>query len=1309
MPALSKQRDHPLISKNEKRFDAKKYYNAQRFDFSDNTDFLKFSERVNKHRQKRRDAHKLYGDNLPVKKKTKKIRSYNSLIDDDIEKQLDNGNSKVGELKWERPRVSLDSYVSDSNVPEKKRRHEKDYPLSFMMTDVTYDMAGNEGIPHIYGQIPKEKHKKVPTIIATGVNEKGETVTANIHGFMPYFYCDSGVLCRLYERRKDFKRKEFQEAIDFWCKTIHKRLEACIEHNASKRSKQQQQQNDGPGDRVYRVSVVHKKPLYAIQLKPRPLFKIEMCQPFDVPAARSAFWEKQLLRDVQYGACYQTYEPNVEFVIRWMIDSHVTGCGWMCAEPDKAHVIHHYRDNPCKEEENKYTGKRTHGRMTTSDIEYHVHWEDLYNLDAEENPRWGRVAPFVILSYDIEVKAARIGEFPTAEKSACQIIDIGCLVHVYGQKERHKLITFCLGDSDPPKTPERDATKDTLVPDPEVYSFDAEEDLLMAWAKFKKDMQIDMTTGYNTYGFDTKYVYDRAKHLGIDKEFGQMTTKLPNRRVVLKKAGFTNKQKGSNQFELPTVFGDIEIDTLKCATADIFLKLRSYKLDNVAKEVLGRQKIDVHYTEINGLHEKDSSTRKRLVEYVNEDAVLPLEILENKGYLPALIEQSRVCHVPLQWMITKGQQVRNIAAFLPFCIIEDFILPYIKEPYDPNKKIDESDDEGYQGATVLEPKKGYYDECVMVLDFASLYPSIMQWKNLCYSTWIPHNSPLLDYLVEGVHYETGPTGHIFAKREFFHGVLPRALRDILKARSMAKKDMAIAKEKYGKNSPQYKKEDSRQGALKVTANSMYGLTGAVIGRLPCKPVAETVTAYGRLLIEVTKKFVEDLDPRYEVVYGDTDSVMVRIRGCKDVAKAIEEGEKLEKKLNNDLFENEIEIELENVYYPWILIGKKMYTGPFWTDTKKPLYIKSRGLTNVRRDNALFASKLYNSVVEAFFAWDQKADKGQGNLIDVEKDPETGEIIKHGWNRETMQMEGDNVQATIDLIHSRIKSLHAGEIPLNQLVITQSFGRPVERYKAKLPHIELVKRMRKRDPASAPKLGERVPYVVTKGMKKDNLCEHVEDPRYAEQHGIPIDYKYYDETQCRKPLMRLLTPVFAKKMNVKYDPMELDEDEYEKEDGMDIDECGGGGSSNGKSSWLKRVKRDSEKLKNAEGSNSFWNKMMNSTERAPDPHVIAYRKLFPHITKKKVKGPSETSAFSLFRKDVQKKRGINCIDAFAPKDRDKWDAFVDEKKRRKIMEQDEDKMFSFVEEEEKDKEYYNDDMTNNEREEYFKNIREMLGV
>jgi DNA polymerase delta subunit 1 len=127
----------------------------------------------------------------------------------------------------------------------------------------------------------------------------------------------------------------------------------------------------------------------------------------------------------------------------------------------------------------------------------------------------------------------------------------------------------------------------------------------------------------------------------------------------------------------------------------------------------------------------------------------------------------------------------------------------------------------YEGAVVIEPVRGFYTDPVATLDFASLYPSIMMAHNLCYSTLIPPSK------IKGMnpeHYERTPNGDYFVKSEIKKGILPLILEELIGARKRVK-------EMLKKSTDPFERAvlDGRQLALKISANSVYGFTGAQVG------------------------------------------------------------------------------------------------------------------------------------------------------------------------------------------------------------------------------------------------------------------------------------------------------------------------------------------------------------------------------------------------------------------------------------------------------------------------------------------------
>jgi DNA polymerase delta subunit 1 len=396
--------------------------------------------------------------------------------------------------------------------------------------------------------------------------------------------------------------------------------------------------------------------------------------------------------------------------------------------------------------------------------------------------------------------------------------------------------------------------------------------------------------------------------------------------------------------------------------------------------------------------------------------------------------------------------------------------------------------EDFSGALVIEPIKGYYGVPIATLDFASLYPSIMMAHNLCYTTLI-HPSKVSQFNED--QYIRTPSGSYFVKTSLRKGLLPEILEDLLAARKKAKEDLK-------KETDPLKKKvlDGRQLALKMSANSVYGFTGAQVGKLPCLDISQSVTAFGRVMIDMTKNCVEELytaangyPKDAQVIYGDTDSVMVNF-GVGTVEEAMKLGQEAAIKIT-EKFIKPIKLEFEKVYYPYLLINKKRYAGLYWTNPIKHDKMDCKGIETVRRDNCPLVANLINTCLQKI-------------LIDR------------------------NPEAAVDFAKQTISDLLCNRVDISNLIITKELTKNDSEYSAKQAHVELANRMAKRDAGSAPKLGDRVPFVIIAAGKGTPAYQKSEDPIYVLENNIPIDTQYYLENQLSKPLIRIFEPIFKEK-------------------------------------------------------------------------------------------------------------------------------------------------------------------------------------
>jgi DNA polymerase delta subunit 1 len=219
----------------------------------------------------------------------------------------------------------------------------------------------------------------------------------------------------------------------------------------------------------------------------------------------------------------------------------------------------------------------------------------------------------------------------------------------------------------------------------------------------------------------------------------------------------------------------------------------------------------------------------------------------------------------------------------------------------------------------------------------------MQAHNLCYTTLLKPDIIQKLNLVKDVDYEITPNNDMFVKSTRRKGLLPEILGDLLAARKRAKNDLK-------KETDPFKRAvlDGRQLALKISANSVYGFTGATVGKLPCLQISSSVTAYGRGMIFKTKEIIEEhftIKNGYKhdakVIYGDTDSVMIKF-GVDNLKEAMEMGRE-GATLVTKTFIRPINLDFEKVYFPYLLINKKRYAGLYWTREDKYDKLDAKGI------------------------------------------------------------------------------------------------------------------------------------------------------------------------------------------------------------------------------------------------------------------------------------------------------------------------------------------------------------------------------
>jgi DNA polymerase elongation subunit (family B) len=380
-------------------------------------------------------------------------------------------------------------------------------------------------------------------------------------------------------------------------------------------------------------------------------------------------------------------------------------------------------------------GKYDYKDITRCQIEISANWKDIQFLDKSE------IGPIMIASFDIECTSTD-GSFPVASRKGDQVIQIGTTVHKNGEKEcfLHHIVTL--------KTPEEISKEEVEAENLIVEYYDDERSVILAWAKFIDKLDPDIITGYNIWGFDMPYLYNRVKHgnggetfdysevfietLARCKDFESKGYDAKTKTNYLRVAryveqGLSSAALGDNTLKFFEIEGVVGIDLMKVVQRDH--KLDSYKLDKVAEVFLGLNKIDLPPRKIFENYRDGSPAKiKEIAVYCLKDCVLVNKLMMKLNILPNNIGMANVCCVPLSYIFLRGQGIKIFSLIAKECRKENYLIKDVK--FDPEDKT------GYEGAIVFEPKPGIYFDPIAVNDFASLYPSSMIAENLSHDSLV---------------------------------------------------------------------------------------------------------------------------------------------------------------------------------------------------------------------------------------------------------------------------------------------------------------------------------------------------------------------------------------------------------------------------------------------------------------------------------------------------------------------------------------------------------------------------------------------
>lgn len=334
------------------------------------------------------------------------------------------------------------------------------------------------------------------------------------------------------------------------------------------------------------------------------MYKFTMAHPAHVAAARDCL---EFCNRAVTQRAYKTYEANVPFELRCMIDSKINGCEWIRI---KAGGYKRIQNN----------------QLSTVQYEFVTLGGEEQCIEPIPAATKGDLAPMRYLSYDIEVLNSGKG-FPTADKSP--VILIAAALNVTGKGIVHQVVFAIAPSADEVRVRGQLPPGFDTIDGATVLVFATEQEMILAFSQYVQACDPEALTGWNTSDFDLPYLAERAKQLGCFKEFMSFS-RLNGKQVWIRQKTFQSKAYGAKVSNEMLCEGRFDYDGLTFMLRGQMEKYRSYKLNYISKKVLDDQKVDVDYSQIPILYHGTNSDRTRLAFYcLSEDS----QILTNKGFM----------------------------------------------------------------------------------------------------------------------------------------------------------------------------------------------------------------------------------------------------------------------------------------------------------------------------------------------------------------------------------------------------------------------------------------------------------------------------------------------------------------------------------------------------------------------------------------------------------------------------------------------------------------------------------------------------
>ena len=800
----------------------------------------------------------------------------------------------------------------------------------------------------------------------------------------------------------------------------------------------------------------------------------------------------------------------------------------------------------------------------------------------------------LILSFDLEVNSSDTITMPKATRPGDVVFQISCIFSRLGSNTYEK---YLLSLGNPTET----------IVGAKILAYKTENKLLMGFRDLINKKNPNVITGYNIFNFDIPYLIDRATHKSIFNEWSQQGF-AKGKSGIQREIKWSSSAYKNQYFKFLDCEGRLYIDLLPVVQRDF--KLNDYKLKTVSSYFIGETKDDLDPKSIFRCYRegiKDGETASKYMsicgKYCMQDSMLVMKLTEKLNVWYSLSEMAVVCNVPMITLFTKGQQIKVYSNLYKYCL-ENKIIPekdgYIVSEneryvgayvFPPQPGL-------YENVVPLDFNSLYpnliisynidYSTCAFDPTIPDEICHIMEWEdhisckhdpkvlekerltksiNLLCSSKKKQDKDLVSHLRKQRSEITKSLNKniMCEKRKYrflktenypkFKGVLPTIVQSLLDARKETRKKMNNLKQELKNITDEKSRQEmettisilnQRQLAYKVSANSMYGITGVKTGMLPFMPVAMSITYMGRKNIIKVSEILQN-DYGGFLVAGDTDSNYVSFNHKKFTTTELwDYAVKVADEISSH-FPPPMKLEFEEaIYSKFLSLTKKRYM--FQTvlrdGTIKP-EIGKRGVLLNRRDNSPFIRNIYENMVKIIFESNSSIEELQEKVITV-----LLEHINAMFNHQVSDDQfvitkstGDygNLKPEYFLNEKGIERAMLGQynVPFLTNAIKESENivtsdQESDWYLDKLPaHIQLLEKIKRR--GQMKNEGSRLEYVIveTDDLKAKQSAK-IETVSYYNKNKdvLNLDYLYY-LNRCINPIDQVLEVVFNLKNFMKY--------------------------------------------------------------------------------------------------------------------------------------------------------------------------------